>query len=83
MTDTLEKRPADARFDSIREGFPFPLGRVFQPTLDFAEVRISRLAPGGRWYVATESAEFATTLEAAVASLEVDVMGRAPPLVHE
>src|SRR5208282_5521001 len=75
--------PPASRFNSIREDFPFPLGRVFEPTRAFAEARIARLAPGGRWFVTTESAEFATTLEAVVATLDVDVVRATPPLAHE
>jgi hypothetical protein len=83
VTGTVESLAADAQFNTIREDFPFPLGRVFQPTRAFAEARISRLAPGGRWFVATESRDFAATLEAVVADLGVDVVRTTPPLGHE
>jgi hypothetical protein len=83
VTGTVESLPANAAFNVIREDFPFPLGRVFQPTREFAMARISRLLPGGRWVVVTESREFATTLEAAVAGLDVDTIRTAPPLAHE
>jgi len=86
ITSTVEGLPPDATFNTIREDFPFPLGRIFQPTRDFALARISRLAPGGRWVVATESSEFAATLDGVVASLGLRVtrtVAPFPPLAHE
>ena len=83
VTGTVESLPAKPSFNTIREDFPFPLGRVFLPTRDFAMARISRLLPGGRWVVATEFAEFATTLEASVTGLDVDVTQTTAPIAHE
>lgn len=83
ITGTVESLPPQSAFNVIREDFPFPLGRVFQPTRDFAMARISRLAPGGRWVVVTESAEFASTLEGVVAGLDVDVIRTTAPPAHE
>lgn len=83
VTGGIESLPRDAGYNVIREDFPFPLGRVFQPTRAFAQERISRLLPGGRWVVATESEEFATTLEAAVTDLDTTVTRTTAPLAHE
>jgi hypothetical protein len=83
LTGTVESLPPQLSFNTIREDFPFPLGRAFQPTRDFAMARISRLLPGGRWVVVTEASEFATTLEAAVTGLDVDVTRTTAPLAHE
>jgi hypothetical protein len=65
----IESLPRATAYGLIREDFPFPLGPMFQPTAAFAAERIDRLLPGGRWVVATESEEFATTL-CAVAELQ-------------
>ncbi len=83
VTGGIESLPRDAGYNVIREDFPFPLGRVFQPTRAFAQERINRLLPGGRWVVATESEEFATTLEAAVTDLDITVTRTTAPLAHE
>ena len=82
ITGNIERLPPAPAYNVIREDFPFPLGRMFQPTRAFAEERIRRLLPGGRWVVATESDEFATTLQAA-AGPEVAVSRTTAPLEHE
>jgi len=55
----IEDLPANPSYTMIREDYPFPLGRAFSPTEEFAAARITRLAPGGRWVVVTEDLEFA------------------------
>jgi hypothetical protein len=78
----IELLPKDATFNLIREDYPYPLGQMFQPTTEFAEARLSRLAPGGRWVVVTESSEFAETLEGAVFGKGVSVTKYEIPLPY-
>jgi hypothetical protein len=53
-----------AAFDVICEYYPYPSGRNYVPPRPFALARLSRLAPGGRWVLFTESPRFATLLRA-------------------
>ena len=53
-------------FDLIRENYPYPSGRQYVPTEPFAQARLSRLAPGGRWVLYTESARLAGRLKAVI-----------------
>ncbi|MDQ7802667.1 hypothetical protein Q5425_02915 [Amycolatopsis sp. A133] len=81
---TVESLPQRPAYTMIREDFPFPLGRMFEPTVEFATARISRLAPGGRWVVTTESVEFAETLQGvAAAQRGTSVTVREVPAHHE
>jgi hypothetical protein len=79
----IEDLPAGRGFDMIREDFPFPLGRAFQPTRAFVEARLSRLSPGGRWVLVTEDADFVTTLEAASSRPGIQSTVREFPAFHE
>lgn len=79
----VEDLPSSPRYQIIREDFPYPLGRAFQPTAEFASARLARLGPGGRWVVVTESPEFATTLRAAAESQGATVTTRGFPALHE
>lgn len=79
----VEDLPLQPGYTMIREDYPFPLGRAFQPTDEFARARLDRLAPGGRWVVVTEQAEFATTLEAVATRGSARVTVREIPLLHE
>lgn len=54
-------------FDLILENYPYPSGRHYVLPSPFARARLSRLAPGGRWIVYTESSRYASLLQAAVA----------------
>jgi hypothetical protein len=76
--DTL---PKDAKFDIIREDFPYPTGN-FVDTAS-ANERISRLKSGGSWVVVTEKPDFADTLEAAAALQGAKVMRRDIAQWHE
>jgi hypothetical protein len=61
----IEQLPQEyCRFDVICENYPYPSGRHYVPPRPFAQARISRLAPGGRWVLFTESARFASMLKA-------------------
>lgn len=80
----VEDLPEGQQYTTIREDFPFPLGRAFQPTSEFATARLDRLAPGGRWVVVTESSEFSTTLQSTVIGRpDIRVTTREIPLFHE
>jgi hypothetical protein len=80
----VEDLPEGQQYTMIREDFPFPLGRAFQPTAEFATARLDRLAPGGRWVVVTESSEFSATLEATVIGRpDLKVTNTEIPLFHE
>ncbi|MBR0800718.1 hypothetical protein JQ615_35690 [Bradyrhizobium jicamae] len=57
----IESLPQDAKFDIIREDFPYPTEWLDVPA---AAARISRTKPGGTWVVVTEREGFATALEA-------------------
>jgi hypothetical protein len=53
-------------FEVICENYPYPSGPHYVPVPAFARARLSRLAPGGRWIVFTESARLATALRTLV-----------------
>jgi hypothetical protein len=57
--------PESCRFDLICENYPYPSGRYYVPPRAFALRRLSRLAPGGRWILVTESPRYASLLKAA------------------
>jgi hypothetical protein len=72
----IEQLPiACCRFDVICENYPYPSGRHYVPPRDFALARLTRLAPGGRWVLFTESARYASLLKA-VADYDDAVQGR-------
>jgi hypothetical protein len=77
----IETLPKDAKFDIIREDFPFPTGK-FVDTMG-ANERISRLKPGGSWVVVTEKPDFADALEAAAAVLGAKSMRRDMAAGHD
>jgi RHS repeat-associated protein len=79
----VEQLPASARFNLIREDYPFPLGRLFTPSLQFVEARVGRLKPGGTWMVVTESSKFVQALEAAGRYLGASVTVHQIPQAHE
>jgi len=79
----IEALPPGQTFNIIREDFPFPLGRAFTPTVEFAGQRMSRLAPGGHWMVVTESTEFAHTLRGVATRPGFSVAMTEVPLYHE
>jgi len=56
-------RPASCRFDLICENYPYPSGRHYVPPRPFALARLSRLKPGGRWILVTESPRYASLLK--------------------
>jgi hypothetical protein len=56
--------PESCRFDLICENYPYPSGRYYVPPRAFALRRLSRLAPGGRWILVTESPRYASLLNA-------------------
>jgi hypothetical protein len=61
----IEDLPQEhCRFDVVCENYPYPSGRHYVPPRPFALARMSRLAPGGRWILFTESARFASLLKA-------------------
>ena len=69
----VEHLPAAAgRFDVICENYPYPLRHYSGPAKRFALARLTRLAPGGRWILHTESPRFATALKA-LADFDADV----------
>src|SRR5262245_4109363 len=53
-------------FEVICENYPYPSGPHYVPIRSFARARLSRLAPGGRWILFTESARLATALRTLV-----------------
>lgn len=79
----VEDLPVTATWDLIREDFPIPLDKMWYPSKDFADARLSRLAPGGRWIVVTEKAEFADTLEAVATRPGFEVTRKEIPMAHE
>jgi hypothetical protein len=79
----IESLPRDRTYHLIREDFPYPLGRAYPPTAQFVVERLDRLAPGGRWVVVTESAEFAATVRAAAEMKGARVTTRPIPAHHE
>jgi hypothetical protein len=56
--------PESCRFDLICENYPYPSGRYYVPPGAFALRRLSRLAPGGRWILVTESPRYTSLLKA-------------------
>lgn len=56
--------PESCRFDLICENYPYPSGRHYVPPRAFALARLSRLTPGGRWILVTESPRYASLLKA-------------------
>ena len=56
--------PESCRFDLICENYPYPSGRHYVPPRHFAMARLSRLRPGGRWVLITESPRYASLLKA-------------------
>jgi hypothetical protein len=56
--------PECCRFDLICENYPYPSGRHYVPPRVFALARLSRLKPGGRWVLVTESPRYASLLKA-------------------
>ena len=56
--------PESCRFDLICENYPYPSGRHYVPPRPFALARLSRLRPGGRWILVTESPRYASLLKA-------------------
>lgn len=79
----VEELPKGARYNLIREDYPFPLGRLFTPSQQFVEARLERLKPGGTWVVVTESSEFVHALEAAGAYSGARVSVNQIPQAHE
>jgi hypothetical protein len=60
----IEDLPPDlCRFDLICENYPYPSGRHYVPPRAFALARLSRLKPGGRWILVTESPRYASLLK--------------------
>lgn len=55
--------PMSCRFDLICENYPYPSGRHYVPPGAFARARLSRLKPGGRWILVTESPRYASLLK--------------------
>jgi hypothetical protein len=55
--------PESWRFDLICENYPYPSGRHYVPPRAFALARLSRLKPGGRWILVTESPRYASLLK--------------------
>src|SRR5262249_42980935 len=56
--------PGSCRFDLICENYPYPSGRYYVPPKAFAFARLSRLKPGRRWVLVTESPRYASLLKA-------------------
>jgi hypothetical protein len=77
----IEALPGTAKFDIIREDFPYPTGNFVD--IPAANQRISRLNPGGSWVVITEKADFADSLEAAAKVQGAQVMRRDLAIAHE
>ena len=67
--------PESCRFDLICENYPYPSGRYYVPPRAFALRRLSRLAPGGRWILVTESPRYASLLKG-VGDYDDDVRAR-------
>jgi hypothetical protein len=55
--------PQSCRFDLICENYPYPSGQHYVPPRPFARARLSRLKPGGRWILVTESPRYASLLK--------------------
>ena len=67
--------PGCCRFDLICENYPYPSGRHYVPARPFALARLSRLTPGGRWILVTESPRYVSLLKA-VGDYDDDVRAR-------
>jgi hypothetical protein len=70
-----ELPPKSCRFDLICETYPYPSGRHYVPPRTFALARLSRLKPGGRWILVTESPRYVSLLKA-VGDYDDDVRAR-------
>jgi hypothetical protein len=79
----IEDLHPSSTFDLIREDYPFPTGEHFQLASDFIDSRVGRLNPGGRWFVTTESGEFASTVEGVSQFKGLDTMKFDLPAFHE
>jgi hypothetical protein len=79
----IEDLPADARFDFIREDYPYPLGPMLPQAESFVAARLARLNPKGTWVLITEAPEFADSLEIAGARANARVTVDRIPLYHE
>ena len=73
---TIEALPETARFDLIREDYPFPIPE-FWAAKDFVTARLSRLNSNGFWIIVTESPKFVKTLERVGKELKASVEVRA------
>ncbi len=83
VRDIVENLPANARFNLIREDYPFPFDRALHPTRQFVEARLGRLKPSGTWVVITEKPEFVPTLDIAGRSANARVTVYEIPRWHE
>jgi hypothetical protein len=78
--ETLPQRPG---YNVVSEDFPVPIRRMFPQARDMATERISRLEPGGRWVVTTESSEFVQMLEIVGRMQGTNVTSHEVPPHHE
>jgi hypothetical protein len=78
--ETLPQRPG---YNVVSEDFPVPIRRMFPQARDMATERISRLEPGGRWVVTTESAEFVQMLQVVGSMQGTNVTSHEVPRYHE
>ena len=78
----IEKLPSSAKFNLIREDFPYPV-KVFPLTKEFVKARLIRLKPGGTWVVITESPKFVKTLEAVGTVIKRRVIVKEIPRYHK
>lgn len=79
----IETLPQQPLYNVVSEDFPVPIRRMFPQAQAFASERITRLEPGGRWVVATESAEFVQMLQLVGGMQGVRVTSHEVPRYHE
>lgn len=78
--ETLPQKPG---FHVVSEDFPVPIRRMFPQARAMATERISRLEPGGRWTVTTESSEFVGMLQLVGGMQGANVTAHQVPRHHE
>jgi hypothetical protein len=79
----IETLPQQPGYNVVSEDFPVPVRRFFPQAQAQATERISRLEPGGRWVVTTESAEYVQMLEVVGRMQGASVTAHEIPRHHE
>ena len=79
----IEALPRQPGYDVLAEDFPVPIRRLLPQAEAMATERIARIAPGGRWVVATESPEFVQLLQYEAGRQGMRVSSHEVPRHHE